>query len=78
MRLRDGEENGGDLEDIVKVLFGSRSVLKEFVLVASKLKTFLAWRGISGVLFKKNKMTFGAKRESRQEVVEGKGAWREE
>lgn len=62
MRFRDGEENGGDLKDIVKVLFGSRSVLKEFVFVASQLKTFLAWRGISGVLFEKNKMIFGAKK----------------
>ena len=62
MRFRDGEENGGDLKDIVKVLFGSRSVLKEFVFVASQLKTFLAWRGISGVLFEKNKMIFGVKK----------------
>ena len=62
MRFRDGEENGGDLKDIVKVLFGSRSVLKEFVFVASQLKTFLAWRGISGVLFDKNKMIFGAEK----------------
>lgn len=61
MRFRDGEENGGDLKDIVKVLFGSRSVLKEFVFVASQLKTFLAWRGISGVLFEKN-MIFGVKK----------------
>ena len=50
------------MKDIVKVLFGSRSVLKEFVFVASQLKTFLAWRGISGVLFEKNKMIFGVKK----------------
>ena len=62
MCLRDGQKNGGNLEDIVEVLLVSRSVLKEFVLVAGQLEALFAWWGISGVLFEKNMMGFGAKK----------------
>lgn len=46
LRFRDREENGGDLEDIVEVLFGSRSVLQELVFVAGQLKALLACGGV--------------------------------
>ena len=34
LAFADGEEDVGDLEDIVKILLGARTVFKDFVLVA--------------------------------------------
>lgn len=43
MGFGDGEEDGGDLEDIVEVGFGAGAVFEEFVLVAGELEAFFAW-----------------------------------
>lgn len=42
MSFGDREEDGRDLEDIVEVCLGARTVLEEFVLVAGEFETFLA------------------------------------
>jgi len=45
LAFADGEEDGGDLEDIVEVCFDARAVFEDFVFVAGDFEPLFACVG---------------------------------